>query len=170
MRIATFALTLGAVLIAGGCGRLGGDSGLNPLGWLRGGTQAPTTLEPRGGWLDRSTDTRETVPQILSANMQPISEGRLLVVQAFAPVKGWWDLRLVTERAQPAGQLRPDDDGILRLVLVGRPPLQGSPEAAMPANPQTDVLNIARPISTVQLSRLRGIEIRSASGVVTLRP
>lgn len=169
MRIATLALTLGAVLLASGCSRFGSDSGLNPFGWFGGGSRAPATLEPEGGWARQGED-RQPVPQILSAALEPLNEGELLMVRAFAPVKGWWDLELITERVQPAGQLRPDDDGILRLVLVGNPPLPDSPEAAMPANPAADVLTVALPISTIQLSRLRGIEIRSASGGVALRP
>ncbi|MFV0292100.1 MAG: hypothetical protein ACK5II_02300 [Paracoccus sp. (in: a-proteobacteria)] len=169
MRIATIALTLGIILAVSGCSRLGGDSGLNPLGWGR--SSAPTTLEPRDGWNDtRADDLRQPVPQILSVGMLPLSEGKLLVVRAFAPYKGWWDLELITERAQLSDQLRPDDDGILRLILLGHPPLPNSPESHMPANPQVDVLNIALPLSTIQLSRLRGIEIRSAQGRVTLKP
>ena len=49
MRVATLALTLGAVLAATGCSRFGSDSGLNPLGWMGGGSKQPTTLEPEGG-------------------------------------------------------------------------------------------------------------------------
>ncbi|TKW67136.1 MAG: hypothetical protein DI616_08695 [Paracoccus denitrificans] len=169
MRIATIALTTCTVLAASGCGRFGSDSGLNPLGWF-GGKQAPTTLEPRGGWQTQSDDPRDPVPQILSAGFQPMNEGRLLVVQAFAPVKGWWNLEIITEEVQPENQLRPGLDGILRLVLVGNPPLTGSPEASMPANPQVDQLTVALPISTNQLSRIREIQIRSASGGVSLRP
>ena len=59
---------------------------------------------------------------------------------------------------------------MLRLVLVGNPPLTGSPEASMPANPQVDQLTVALPISTIKLSRIREIQIRSASGAVSLRP
>lgn len=169
MRIAKFALIIGTVLAASGCGRFGSDSGLNPFGWF-GGSTAPATLEPRGGWKTQSDDPREPVPQILSAGFQPMNEGQLLVVQAFAPVKGWWDLEIITEEIQPENQLRPGLDGVLRLVLVGFPPLTGSPEATMPANPQVDQLTVALPISTIQLSRIREIQIRSASGGVTLRP
>lgn len=169
MRIAKLALIIGAVLAASGCGRFGSDSGLNPFGWF-GGSKPPATLEPRGGWKAQSDDPREPVPQILSAGFQPMNEGKLLVVQAFAPVKGWWALEIITEEIQPANQLRPGPDGVLRLVLVGNPPLIGSPEASMPANPQVDQLNVALPISTIQLSRIREIQIRSGTGGVTLRP
>lgn len=170
MRFATLALTLTVALGVSGCSRFGSDSGLNPLGWFRSGSSQPTTLEPRGGWVTQDQDYRPLVPQILSAGFEPINEGKLLIVTGFAPVKGWYDLEIKTERVQPAKQLRPDDDGILRLVLVGSPPLPGSPEAAMRANPQVDRLNVALPISNVQLSRLRGIEVRSATGGVSLRP
>ena len=40
----------------------------------------------------------------------------------------------------------------------------------MPANPQVDVLNVALPLSTLQLSRLRGIEIQAATGGVSMKP
>lgn len=170
MRVATLALTLAAVLAATGCSRFGSDSGLNPLGWMGGGSTQPTTLEPKGGWKTEQEDGRQLVPQILSAGFQPLTEGKLLVVRAFAPVKGWWHVELISARVQPAGQMRPDDDGILRLRLVGNPPLAGSPEAQMPANLQVDVLNVALPLSTIQLSRLRGIEIQAASGGVSMKP
>ena len=75
--------------------------------------------------------------------------------------KGW-----ISHEIQPADQRRPGLDGVLRLVLVGNPPLIGSPEANMPANPQVDQLTVALPISTIQLSRIREIQIRSASGGV----
>ena len=168
MRIVPLALILGAVLAASGCSRIGSDSGLNPLRWFGGGSRAPTTLEPQGGWQTQAEDPRQPVPQILSAGFQPLNEGRLLVVQAFAPVKGWWDLEIITATAQPENQLRPDADDILRLVLVGNPPPEGTPR--LPANPQSDQLTVALPVSTVQLSRLRGIEIHSAAGAVSLRP
>ncbi|WBU62788.1 hypothetical protein [Paracoccus aerodenitrificans] len=170
MRIATLALTLGAVLAVSGCSRFGSDSGMNPFGWFGGGSREPTTLEPEEGWVTRSDDPRQPVPQLLSAELEPLNEGQLLLVRAFAPVKGWWGLELITERPQPAEQLRPDDDGILRLVLIGNPPLPQEGQAILPASPESDVLNVALPISTVQLSRLRGIEIRSASGGLSLRP
>ncbi len=85
MRIVTLALTIGTVIAASGCSRFGSDSGLNPLGWF-GGEKAPTTLEPKGGWKSKADDPRQPVPQILSASFQPMNEGKLLVVQAFAPV------------------------------------------------------------------------------------
>ncbi|MFD1795614.1 hypothetical protein FQV27_04450 [Paracoccus aurantiacus] len=170
MRFATLALTLGAMLAVTGCSRFGSDSGLNPFGWFRSTPSVPTTLEPKGGWKTQAEDPRQPVPQILSASFQPLNEGALLMVRAFAPVKGWWDLEIITERVQPEGQLRPDDDGILRLVVVGNPPLPDSPEARMPANPQVDAINVALPISTTQLSRMRGLEIRSATGGLALKP
>ena len=59
MRVATLALTLGAVLAATGCSRFGSDSGLNPFGWMGGGSQQPTTLEPKGGWKTEQQDGRQ---------------------------------------------------------------------------------------------------------------
>ena len=169
MRIATLALTLTMTLAVAGCSRIGGDSGLNPLGWMRSTPKTLTTLEPKKGWTSRE-DQRPLVPQILSAGMQPLNEGKLLIVSAFAPVKGWWDLEIISERRQPGGQLRPDDDGILRLMLVGLPPVADETIAVLPANPQSDVLTIALPLSTLQLSRLREIQIRAGQNGMSLKP
>ena len=114
-----------------GCGG-GGGSGWNPLGWFGGGGQrGPQTLEPKGGYA--RTNQRLAVPQVLSARWEPTVEGRLLVVTAIAPTKGWWDVALVTETPQPAGRVRPGPDGVLRLKLVGAPPLAEDTAARMPA-------------------------------------
>ena len=86
MRIATLALTLGAVLAASGCNRIGSDSGLNPLGWFRGGSNTPTTLEPKGGWKTKADVPRSPVPQILSANYQPTETVEALLAQVQAAV------------------------------------------------------------------------------------
>ncbi|WBU54545.1 hypothetical protein [Paracoccus sp. SCSIO 75233] len=169
MRAATLALTLGTVLAITGCSRIGSDSGLNPLGWF-GGSRPAATLEPEGGWATPERDARQPVPQILSVEMEPMNEGQILLVRAFAPVKGWYDLELITEELQPAGQLRPDGFGVLRLVLVGNPPAAEEATLPLAANPQVDILNIALPVSTIELSRIREIQIRSARGVTTLRP
>lgn len=107
MRVATLALTLGAVLAATGCSRFGSDSGLNPFGWMGGGSQQPTTLEPKGGWKTEQQDGRQLVPQILSAGFQPLTEGKLLVVRAFAPVKGWWGVELVSARVHRPARCAP---------------------------------------------------------------
>ena len=66
-----------------------GDSSLNPMRWFDRGSapRGPQTLEPRGGYAD--TDQRLPVPQVLSARWEPTVEGRLLVVTAIAPTKGW---------------------------------------------------------------------------------
>ena len=152
--IATIALT--------GCGRFG-DSGWNPLSW---GSAPVQTLEPEGGYAQAS-DTRPLVPRIAAARWEPLTEGRLLVVEGFAPVRGYSSVALVTASPTPGGRLAPDADGVLRLRLVGVPPAPGSP-AALPARPGVDEIRTAMAISSVQLARIVAVEIASAGNVVRL--
>ncbi|MDO5658016.1 MAG: hypothetical protein Q4G36_06800 [Paracoccus sp. (in: a-proteobacteria)] len=163
MRIAPLALTMAATMTLAGCGNW------NPLGWMRSSSSAPTSLAPEGGYPQTRREASDLVPQIVSATYQPINDGRLLVVTAMAPTKGWHDLALMTARPQPEGQLRPDDDGILRLVLTGLPPLEGSVDARTPATLEADLMTVAMPVSHLQLSRIRGVEISAANNVVNLR-
>lgn len=145
-----------------GCGRLG-DSRWNPLSW---GSAPTRTLEPEGGYAQVS-DARPAIPQITAAGWEPLNEGRLLVVEGFAPVRGYSSVALVTARPQPGGRLAPDADGVLRLRVVGLPPAPGSP-AALPARPGVDQIRTAMAISSVQLARIAAVEIASAGNVVRL--
>lgn len=156
-------LCLCAVLA--GCG----DSSLNPMRWFdRGGApRGPQTLEPRGGYAD--TDQRLPVPQVLSARWEPTVEGRLLVVTAIAPTKGWWDVALVTETPQPAGRVRPGPDGVLRLKLVGAPPLAEDTAARMPAQPGADTLTVAFPLSNAALEWIDSVTISAALNGISLK-
>lgn len=157
----TAPLLIATVAIAG-CGRLG-DSRWNPLSW---GSAPVRTLEPEGGYAQVS-DTRPDIPQITAARWEPLNEGRLLVVEGFAPVRGYSSVALVTARPQPGDRLTPDADGVLRLRLVGVPPAQGSP-AALPARPGVDEIRTAMAMSSVQLARIAAVEIASAGNVVRL--
>lgn len=152
-----------ATIALAGCGRFG-DSGWNPLSW--GSAPAPT-LEPEGGYAQVS-DTRPAVPQITAARWEPLNEGRLLMVTGFAPVRGYSSVALVTVRPMPGDRISPDADGVLRLRLVGVPPVPGSP-AALPARPGVDDITAAMSLSSMQLSRIVAVEIASAGNVVTLR-
>lgn len=145
-----------------GCGRLG-DSRWNPLSW---GSAPTRSLEPEGGYAQVS-DTRPDIPQITAARWEPLNEGRLLVVEGFAPVQGYSSVALVTARPQPGDRLTPDADSVLRLRLVGVPPAPGS-AAALPARPGVDGIRTAMAISSVQLSRIAAVEITSAGNVVRL--
>ena len=135
----------------GGGGFPGGGFGFSDIfetffqGAGAGGQRGPQTLEPKGGYA--RTDQRLAVPQVLSARWEPTVEGRLLVVTAIAPTKGWWDVALVTETPQPEGRVRPDADGVLRLRLVGSPPLTDDRSARLPAQPGPDTITVAFPIS-----------------------
>ena len=151
-----------AALALSGCGRLG-DSGWNPLSW---GSAPARSLEPEGGYAQVS-DTRPDIPQITSARWEPLNEGLLLVVNGFAPVRGYSSVALVTARPMPGDRISPDADGVLRLRLVGVPPAPGSP--ALPARPGVDEITAAMALSSVQLSRIAAVEITSAGNVVTLR-
>ncbi|MDO5528107.1 MAG: hypothetical protein Q4F71_01780 [Paracoccus sp. (in: a-proteobacteria)] len=163
MRIAARFVMLACVLGLAGCGNW------NPLGWMRSSSSAPQTLTPPGGYPTQQTDRRDLIPQILSAGFQPLNEGRLLVVTAIGPTKGWHSAELLTERVQPAGQLRPDEDGVLRLVLVGLPPPEGSEDLRIAANPQVDALQVALPISHLQWSRISAVTVRAGNNSVTVR-
>ena len=159
-------LLIGATAIAG-CGRLG-DSGFNPLGWMgAGAADTPESLAPEGGYVGL-TDPRPGIPRILAARWEPLGEGRLLVVEGAAPVKGYRAAALIPVRPQPRGKLEPDVDGILRLRFVALPPEAGNPAAALPADPVTDPITVALPIAARQLARLRGVEIAGAANAVAL--
>lgn len=146
-----------------GCGR-SGDSGWNPLNWAS--APAPS-LEPEGGYT-QVEDERPAFPQITTARWEPLNEGRLLVVQGFAPVRGYSSVELVTVRPMPGDRISPDADGVLRLRLVGVPPAPGS-ASALPARPGVDEITAAMSLSSVQLSQIVAVEIASAANVVTLQ-
>ncbi|MBK4217252.1 hypothetical protein JJJ17_15080 [Paracoccus caeni] len=166
MRRLTLPLLI-ATLVLAGCGGRFSDSGWNPLRWGS-GSSGPKTLEPDGGYT-AGTDQRPAIGQIVSARWEPLSEGRLLVVQAVPPTKGYSSVELVTMTPQPPGRISPDADGVLRLRLVGVPPLPDSDAARMIANPATDTINAAMSLSHVQLARITAVEIVGASNVGTLR-
>ena len=149
-----------------GCGG-GGGSGWNPLGWFGGGgSRGPQTLEPKGGYA--RTDQRLAVPQVLSARWEPTVEGRLLVVTALAPTKGWWDVALVTETPQPESRVRPDADGVLRLRLVGAPPPSDSAAARMTAQPGVDTLTVAFPVSSTALRDIQSVVVAGGTNAIPL--
>lgn len=144
----------------GGCGRMGG--------WFGGGPRAPETLDPRGGYPASTDDGRPLMPGIASARMEQIPEGRLLVVTASVPTKGFWDVALLTETPQPEGRYRPDPDGVLRLRLVGMPPLPGSPEAQTRADQRVDSITVALSLSYAALAGVDRVQVTSATNTVTL--
>lgn len=154
-------------LLLAGCGGRFSDSGLNPLGWFSGGGRQSSTLEPEGGY-GQSADQRPGIPQILTAGWQPLNEGRLLVATGFAPTKGYSSVALITARPQPSGRIAPDEDGVLRLRFVGVPPLPGSAQAGMAANPLTDTITAGISLSNLQLSRITAVEIAGASNVIRI--
>lgn len=158
-------LLIGATAIAG-CGRFG-DSRLNPLGWLPEPQRAAPSIAPEGGYVS-AADERPGVPQIVAASWEPLGEGRLLVVQGAAPVKGYRQAALVPVRPQARGKLEPDADGILRLRFVALPPVADNPARALPANPVTDPITVGLPLNYRQLARIRGVEISGATNSVTL--
>jgi hypothetical protein len=159
-----------STLVLSGCGGRFSDSGWNPLGWLGGGGGTPdrATLEPEEGYASLA-DSRPGIPQITGARWEPLSEGRLLVVTAMAPTKGYNSVEIVTARPQPRGRISPDADGVLRLRMVGLPPLPDSDAARLPARAETDQITAAFALSYRQLAGITAIEIASASNVVTIR-
>ncbi|MTH63454.1 hypothetical protein [Paracoccus shanxieyensis] len=165
--------TLGYLCVAGlvltGCGRFGSDSGLNPLGWF-GGNSQPQTLEPEGGYVTVTQDLRQPLAQITGARWEPLYEGRMLVVTGLGNSKGWWDVALVTEMAMPSGRIRPDQNGVLRLRLVGNPPAPQSAAARSAVNPASDTITTALTLSHEAMAGLTQVVITGAGNSVTLRP
>lgn len=156
-----------SILLLAGCGGRFSDSGWNPLGW--GGSPAPReSLEPEGGYA-AAGDLRPGIPAITGARWEATNEGRLLVVTAMTPTKGYSSVALVTARAQPEGRISPDADGVLRLRMVGVPPLPESEAARLPASPASDEITAAMSLSSVQLARIVAVEIMGAGNAVTLR-
>lgn len=168
MRTRTFGALACAMLVLAGCGRMG-DSSLNPLRWF-GGSSKPQTLDPKGGYPAAVNDGRVPLAQVTGARWDPMYEGRLLVVTGLAASKGWWDVALVTEVPMPSGRIRPDENGVLRLRLVGKPPPPDTFAAANPANPVSDTITTALTIPNAVLPGLREVVISGASNAVTLRP
>ncbi|WP_378943093.1 hypothetical protein [Paracoccus sp. R86501] len=160
----TLPLLIAAALVSG-CGRFG-DSGWNPLSW-GGGRSAPATLAPEGGYVTVD-DQLPAVPQILSAEWEPLSEGRLLVVRGMAPTKGYHSAELMSVRPQPGNRMTPDADGVLRLRFVASPPPADSPAARLPASPATDQIVVGLPLSFLQLGKIYAVEISGANQVVKL--
>ncbi|MCF3974421.1 hypothetical protein [Paracoccus salsus] len=157
-----------SVLLLSGCGGRFGDSRWNPLGWFGGGSAPRTTLEPDGGY-GQLADARPGIAQITGARWEPLAEGRLLVVTAMTPTKGYSGVALLTARPQPAGRITPDADGVLRLRMVALPPAASSESARLPARPETDQITAAVALSNIQLARIAAVEINGATNVVTLR-
>lgn len=153
-------------LALAGCGRLG-DSSWNPMRW---GGSKPQTLTPEGGYPTSTNDGRVPLAHVTSAKWDPMYEGRLLVVTGLGASKGWWDVQLVTEVPMPPGRVRPDENGVLRLRLVGKPPLPDTFAAANPPNPATDSITAAMTIPNGVLPSLREVVISGAGNAVTLRP
>lgn len=152
-------------LMLAGCG----DSSLNPMRWFGGerAPRGPQTLTPEGGY-DTRDDSRLPVPQVLSARWERTLEGRLLVVTAMPPTKGWWNVELVSETPRPAGRVLPDPDGVLRLRLVGAPPAEDAPAARMAAQPGPDTLTVALPISSSVLSQMDSVIVTGAANAISL--
>ncbi len=166
-------LTAVAVTLAGcgggsGSGSAGSaSSGLNPLGWFRGGQNQQTTLAPEGGY--QTDDNRVPVAHVIGAKWEPLYQGRMLVVTGLAQTKGWWGVKLVTEVPMPEGRIRGDDFGVLRLRLVGLPPLENTYAASAPAQAPTDTVTVALPLSHEALASVREVVITGGANAVSLR-
>ncbi|MFD2439787.1 hypothetical protein ACFSS8_06215 [Paracoccus kondratievae] len=93
----------------------------------------------------------------------------MLVVTGLGASKGWWDVALVTEVPMPKGRIRPDENGVLRLRLVGKPPQPGTFAAVNPPNPASDTATVALTIPNAVLPSLREVVITGATNSVTLR-
>ena len=88
---------------------------------------------------------------------------------AVPATQGWWDVALVTEMRMPPGRIQPDQDGVLRLRLVGHPPPQGSAASQRAANPASDSVTAALTLSNEALADIREVIITGAGNAVSLR-
>lgn len=93
----------------------------------------------------------------------------MLVVTGLAATKGWSKVALVTEIPMPPGRIHGDENGVLRLRLVGNPPAAGSYEATHAANPASDTLTVALTIPTEALVDIREVVVTGGTNAVTLR-
>ena len=169
MRIRTLASIGCAMHVLAGCSRVS-DSQWNPLGWFGGGSSEPTTLAPEGGYPTASQDGRQPLARVISAKWEPLYEGRLLTVTGLAATKGWWDVELISEVAMPRGRIRADENGVLRLRLVGTPPNPETFAAANAAKPASDTSTVGMTLSTAAMSNLREVVISGAGNAISLRP
>ena len=174
MRIRTIGLLAAAAVTLAGCGGGGSGSGsagsgLNPLGWFSGGSKEPTTLDPEGGYPTARNDNRVPVAQITGAKWEPLYEGGMLVVTALPATKGWWAMKLVTEESMPEGRIHADENGVLRLRLLGLPPLSNTFEASAPADPRSDTVTTGITLSHEAMSGLREVVISGANNAVTIK-
>lgn len=167
MRIKTWAIIGCVALAASGCSRFS-ESRFNPMGWF-GGSAQPQTLEPEGGYPTTRQDARLPVARITAARWEPLYEGRMLVVTGLAATKGWSKVALVTEVPMPPGRIRGDDNGVLRLRLVGNPPAPGSYEASHAANPASDTLTVALTLPSEALAGINQVVVSGAGNAVSLR-
>lgn len=163
MKTRSIALVLVAAVALTGC-----QSRLNPVHWF-GGTRSagPATLEPEGGYVVAS-DPRQGFPRLTGARWEGVPGGRMLVVTGLAPTKGWWDVAILTEQPMPEGRIQADADGVLRLRMVGRPPLPDQAAGRMAANPQVDTITAAFMLTNQQLTRLRAVAVSGAGNSFTL--
>lgn len=172
MRVKTFSILAAATLALAGCGGGNTISRLNPFTWFGGGggAQAPESLMPEGGYPTERSESRNLVSRVLSAKWEPLYEGRMLVVSGLPATKGWWAAELVTEQAMPEGRMRGDDNGILRLRLVGLPPLDNSYPASVAAQAPADVITVALTLPHEALATIREVVIIGARNSISVRP
>lgn len=172
-RMKTMAILTGAAVMLAACGGGSGSgsagSGLNPLGWFGGGSRQQTTLTPDGGYPTARQDGRAQIAQITGARWEPLYEGRMLLVEALPNTKGWWAAELVTELPMSEGRIRGDENGVLRLRLVGLPPLSDTYPAAVPAQAPTDTLTVSLTLPHEALASIEQVVITGAGNSVTLR-
>lgn len=140
-------------------------------GWMSpSSAKGPVTLDPKGGYPVSKQDARQLVPGMVSAAWEGIGEGRLLVVVANPPQKGWWKVALVNRTPQPEGRFTPDEDGVLRLDLVGYSPMQTSMGGAIAPATSADRITVALPLTHTVLASVARIEINAAGRTISLRP
>ncbi|GAA3873321.1 hypothetical protein [Celeribacter arenosi] len=152
-----------------GCGGDFRNSKVNPLNWFGQREQTQTldaegrvvrvlpTLAPRKGY-PAFVDTRAFAPSITALDFLRTATGSVLSVTTVVPTLGYADAALVP--------VEHDDGSILILEFRLRAP-KDVPGIGSVSQRE---ITVARAISNQELAQLTQIQIRSASGVRTLRP
>ena len=106
-------------------------------------------------------DGSELVPSISDSRLDRERKGAILVVEAILPIQGYYDGRLYRRNFG-----EPDENGILFYEFRAK-----APPAGTSTGPQiTRIVQAADFITTGELRDVVEIRIKTASGIVRLRP
>jgi hypothetical protein len=123
------------------------DSRLNPFNWFGRSVEAPTTLEPEGGY--NAGDNRALVGDVTSLTIDRTPNGAVVTAFGLPPTQGWWDAELVAENGgEPV-------DGVLTFRFVVSEPRRPYPAG----NPRSREVSAATFLSNVRLDAINRIVV-----------